>query len=79
MEGWRASRLCWGGREGRSWGGRECGCSLLSGTGRDRLEGLHWRLPERGRVPRPMLGQPLLSVRLDFPESNGGCQSADAL
>ena len=79
LEGWCATRLYWGGGEGRSWGGWEYGCSLLYGPGHARLEGLRWRSPERIRVPCPLLGQPSLSVCLDLQDIDGGCQSADAL
>ena len=48
------------------------------GAGSSRLVGLCRRLPERGRVPRPLLRQPSLSFCLDFQESDEGLQSADA-
>ena len=79
MENWHPTRLCWGSGEGRRWGKRECYFSMLSGTGCSRLTGLRWLSPERGRLPRPWLGQKSLSVRLDLYESNGGHQSDDAL
>ena len=66
LEGWRAAHLCWEGGEGRSWGGRECGCSLLSGTLHARLVSLRQHSPERGHMPCPLLGHTLLSVRLDM-------------
>ena len=54
-------------------------CSLLSGYGHAQLAVLRWRSPEWGRVPSPLLWQPLLSERLDLQESDGGRSSAGAL
>ena len=57
----------------------KCVCSLLSGTGRACLAGLHRCSPERFCVPCPLLGQPLISVSLDLQERDGGRHSDDAL
>ena len=55
------------------------GVSLPSGPGRVFLVGLCMRSHKQGRMPRPLLGHPLLSVWLDLKENDGGRQSADAL
>ena len=51
----------------------------MSVPGRSRLVGMYWCSPDWCRVPHPLLGQPLLSIRLDLQESDGGLQSSDAL
>ena len=79
MEGGGAARLGWGGKEGMGGGGRECGGSVASGPCHVCLAGLRRRSPAWGRVPRPLLRQPQISIRLDWQEINGGHQSADAL
>ena len=51
----------------------------MSCTGCPHLTGLRQCSSEQGLVPRPLLGQPSLSVRLDLQERDGGKQSANAI